>query len=371
MVVPQNNPEDDDDDDRSSDSDFDIENTVAEHSEGSDDEDVDETEIPNDSLGKRKRRGVADTPRKRNRGDDQDSDDAPIPATKGKKRTPRKGGKVTFAEMDSGDEVTISQGTRKSSRGNKAGILIDEDEEGGEGGWVKTRSQRRLEVEDERPLATIEGATINVDEAWARLAAIPVGRPPDEVAKETPVQDEADFIIIKRTTRYAGEVTIEEKRVHKHSAEAKLYLQEQEDQKKKSTPDVPMEDIENAPEEADDIKATLRRPLKRRSRFEANPTGEVKALPPHLQLRWPRTKTAEMANADRSKFTGPKGVPAAKINTVDKSRLDWAGYVDKSGIAEELDKYGKSKSTYLGRQDFLNRTENHIEAERRDARQKI
>jgi hypothetical protein len=368
----QNDPEDSDDD-RSSDSDFNIEKTAVEESDFSDDDEAPKANIPGDVLGKRKRKGGASASRKRTKGDDDDSDDEPTSAVKGKQGRQRAKGKVTFAELDSGDEVTITQGSRKSKRGGKVGIVIDEDEEGGDGGWVKTRSQRRLEVEDERPLATTDGATIDVDDVWARLAAMPVGRPPDEIEKEAPIQNEADFITIKRTTRFAGEVTTEEKRVHKNSAEAKLYLEEQEGQKKKATSDAQMEDIENIPAGTDDVSTApaLRRPLKRRSRFEANPTGEVKSLPPQLQLRWPRDKTVEMANADRSKYTGPKGLPAAKINTVDKSRQDWAGYVDKTGIAEELDKYGKSKSTYLGRQDFLNRAENHIEAERRDARQKI
>jgi Bucentaur or craniofacial development len=185
-------------------------------------------------------------------------------------------------------------------------------------------------------------------------------------AQEPPIVED-DYITIKRTTRFAGEVTTEEKRVHKHSAEAKLYLQEQEEKRRKAT-----EPDENAtPEESETAKAVLRKPLKRPSRFEPNPTGEVKALPPHLQLRWPRDRvlvtTTSAANAGSTK-TWPKLTDATKLNTVQKSRHDWAGYVDKEGIAEELDEYGKSKASYLGRTEFLNRTENRQEDERREAR---
>jgi hypothetical protein len=44
--------------------------------------------------------------------------------------------------------------------------------------------------------------------------------------------------------------------------------------------------------------------------------------------------------------------------------------VDKEGIAEELDEYGKSKQSYMGRTEFLNRTETRREDEMRDMRMK-
>lgn len=232
---------------------------------------------------------------------------------------------------------------------------------------------------ERRPLANTLHATINVDAVWARLSALPLGKPPEpiisqvetlnpETEKENEPEDE--YITIKRTTRFAGEVTTEEKRVHKHSAEAKLYLQEQEENRRKAA-----ETDENiAPEDQDSPKPTLRRPLKRPSRYEPNPSGEVKALPPHLQLRWPRSKGLS-ATGTTFKIGTAKAMTslpgATKLNTVEKSRYDWAGFVDKEGIAEELDEYGKSKASYLGREEFLNRAENRQEEERRDAKRKV
>jgi Bucentaur or craniofacial development len=218
-----------------------------------------------------------------------------------------------------------------------------------------------------------------VDAAWARLSALPIGKPPDPIISqdETPKPDtqkqrepEDEYITIKRITRFAGEVTTEEKRVHKHSAEAKLYQQEQEEKRRKVT-----ETDENvAPEDEDTPKLTLRKPLKRPSRYEPNPAGEVKALPPHLQLRWPRNK-APIASGGTVKTGTIKAISslqgATKLNTVEKSRHDWVGFVDKEGIAEELDEYGKSKASYLGREEFLKRAENREEDERRDARRKV
>jgi len=42
---------------------------------------------------------------------------------------------------------------------------------------------------------------------------------------------------------------------------------------------------------------------------------------------------------------------------VQKSALDWKGYVTKEGLAEELEAYGRSKGGYLAREDFLGRAE--------------
>jgi len=46
-----------------------------------------------------------------------------------------------------------------------------------------------------------------------------------------------------------------------------------------------------------------------------------------------------------------------KLTTLEKSRLDWAGYVDKAGIGDELDKQKKGGAGYLDRKDFLGRVE--------------
>lgn len=62
------------------------------------------------------------------------------------------------------------------------------------------------------------------------------------------------------------------------------------------------------------------------------------------------------------------GKDAKKLNTVEKSAMDWAGFVDKEGIADELDAAGKSKGAYKSRQEFLARVEQKKEEESRRAR---
>jgi Bucentaur or craniofacial development len=235
--------------------------------------------------------------------------------------------------------------------------------------------------QERRPLTQIGNATADVDSIWARLASLPIGRPPEPLEPK-PTENEEDYITIHRTTKFAGQVTTEERRVLKTSQEAKVYLTEQEANKKKQRKEQEAELAEvNAENEEGQFDGPapppLRRPLFRKSRFEPNPTGEVKALPPHLQLRWPRDKLpfGKAPGADENAIFNPRALPmlapAAKLNTVQKSKYDWAGYVDKAGIAEELDQYGKSKQSYAERTGFLNRLEGRKEEERLAAKRKV
>ena len=45
----------------------------------------------------------------------------------------------------------------------------------------------------------------------------------------------------------------------------------------------------------------------------------------------------------------------AKLNVLEKSRLDWAGFVDKEGISDELKQH--NKDGYVERQEFLRRSD--------------
>jgi hypothetical protein len=53
-----------------------------------------------------------------------------------------------------------------------------------------------------------------------------------------------------------------------------------------------------------------------------------------------------------------------------KSKLDWATYVDREGIQDELDVHSRAKDSYLHRTDFLGRLEARQEEERRNIRLK-
>ena len=213
--------------------------------------------------------------------------------------------------------------------------------------------------EKKKAAANTEGATVDVDELWAKLNSVPKPNsiaqtldtaaqiaqelgdtdktkdvsllpPTDKPTDSKPAAPRSShtepMITIKRTYIFAGQTTTEEKLVPASSAEARLYQQSQEAFKQQE------QALPNA-----NGKPMLRRPKKRASMFDPNPNGVPGAA-----------------------AAGGKG---PKLNTIEKSKLDWAGYVDKEGMKEELDTAEKGKEGYLGKMDFLGR----VGAKREDA----
>jgi hypothetical protein len=62
---------------------------------------------------------------------------------------------------------------------------------------------------------------------------------------------------------------------------------------------------------------------------------------------------------------------ALKMSTVQKSALDWKGFVSQEGLRDELDEYGKSKKGFMAREAFLDRAAGAREQAARDARLKL
>lgn len=60
------------------------------------------------------------------------------------------------------------------------------------------------------------------------------------------------------------------------------------------------------------------------------------------------------------------GKKAPKLNTLEKSRLDWAGFVDQEGIGDDLKRH--NKGGYLQEQDFLHRVSAKRDADWKGAR---
>lgn len=204
--------------------------------------------------------------------------------------------------------------------------------------------------QEKKPISDVEGSTVDVDKIWAQMNSSPQPaaaqlqsevetglRKPSENAEDphtsglqaydanvrTATGDAVnsastgeEMITIKRTYAFAGEAITEEKTVPKSSAEARLYLQSQQ-----TSPD---------PISKPGAQPPLRRPKKRVSMFE--PSSD---------------SLGQASNASKGK--GPK------LNTIEKSKLDWAGYVDKEGMKDELDGAEKSKDGYLGKKEFLDR----------------
>lgn len=307
----------------------------------------------------------------------EDEEDAAAPtARKGKRKAP------VDEELDSGDEVTIKAARKKSKKSNKGGedgdadVLLSDDE-GGEGGLIKTRAQRAVEKKERRPLARTEGATVDVEALWAQMTAAPLrpeqpeplpsastaqdaAAPAVAQAADTPVEEE--LLTVTKTFVFAGQNTTEEKQIPRSALE-------------KHTADgwKPVTAVKSTDAtEASKSKPTdphIRRPLRRPTRFDPNPAGYVRALAPEHQLSWPRKTTSPTAPPPDSLLEGAKKpTKAIKLNVVDKSRMDWSGFVVKEGIAAELQEHGKSKDNYMGRRDFLAGVEARREEEGRKGR---
>ncbi|KAL4977025.1 bucentaur or craniofacial development-domain-containing protein [Aspergillus desertorum] len=324
------------------------------------------------------------------------------PAAKKRKMKDKTGDATQeVAELDSGDEAMIQKAKeRKQKQKQKrdgegpdnededVDVDFDEDfDEGGMGGFVRTRAMKMRIQEERKPLAKIDGATIDVDAIWAQmnapdsklgLAPTPDTQKQDETpAADTEVRDQennnpteanapaekpsqqlSEMVKIKRTYKFAGEMITEEKVVPRDSAEAKLFLYGNGDGEVVAVTGDEIANITGKGSEGTSTDHTLRirRPLRRISRFDPNPSGSIKKS-------WEKQPLTENgAGAGHGNVQGPK------INTVEKSRMDWAAYVDQEGISDELRMHSKAKEGFLGRMDFLNRVDAKKEEERRNAR---
>lgn len=165
-----------------------------------------------------------------------------------------------------------------------------------------------------------------------------------------PIDDKPKSTIkIKYNYKFAGKVHSCEKTVPLNSAEAKLHL------------NTKLSDPTHAAVEScsSDSSIPPKRPIRlaRRSIFE--PVSDN--ITPRSDLRLGvRKQTNSKLESSVSQ--------EKKLNTVEKSALDWASFVDEEGIGDELIAAGKSKDAYKARQEFLARVEQKKENESRRAR---
>ncbi|KAB5558054.1 bucentaur or craniofacial development-domain-containing protein [Coniochaeta sp. 2T2.1] len=296
---------------------------------------------------------------------------AAAPSTTTKRKRKQAGGQEEAEDAgfeNSGDEAIIGRGKKRLKRGRQNAL---EDEEGGEGGLIKTRSQRAAEKE-EKKYAKVQGpVTIDVDKIWREMVEgeptkvqdmekdkddVTVLESPSKSATQPQPEGAAQattdpnaMVRIKRTYNFAGKVHTEEKLVARDSAEAKLYFAS-------LGLDAPPGTTDAADDQQQPVKRLPRKAF--RSAFEPVFSDN---LPKRSDLNLGMGVLREAREAATR-------AEAKKLNTVEKSRMDWAGYVDKEGIKDELELAGKSKTSFVGRQDFLARSEARREEEARRAR---
>ncbi|ODQ81300.1 hypothetical protein BABINDRAFT_165990 [Babjeviella inositovora NRRL Y-12698] len=207
----------------------------------------------------------------------------------------------------------------------------------GGGGLIKTRTQRAQEAQESKfarvGLSRTSGIDVNsiFDDMKKMSTEGRLFTP--ESTRLTPAEElQVERIQIERTYEFAGRVVSEKKMVDANSAEAKAYLN--------SSKLVMVETKVEAPEEVKvEEKFTktglpLRRPLKRPSLID-------------------------------SILLNPKAV---KLSTLEKSRLDWATYVDHNKISDELKTQGKNG--FLDKQEFLHKVDMKQYNDLRDLRNK-
>ncbi|KAJ8065618.1 hypothetical protein OCU04_006293 [Sclerotinia nivalis] len=312
----------------------------------------------------------------------EDEDSTAVIDKPKKKTAKRKRGIDEEAEdagfENSGDEAIIEKGLKRRKKKSRKDGRDGEEDEGGEGGLVKTRSMRAQEKIEKKPLADTKAATVDVDALWAAMISgkpasstitepkpsakpLNVSTSPNTGSKSPELhrgsRERSSFnegpdsmVMIKRTYNFAGKVITEQKLVQKDSAEAKLFLASQESNAGKEG---------TAGKEAE-LFVKPKRNLKKARRSIFEPIIE-NLTPQRTDLYFGTAAAARNLNGGVG-----AGKEVKKLNTVEKSAMDWAGFVDKEGYKDELDAAGKKKGAYGERQAFLARVEaKKVEDERR------
>lgn len=233
-------------------------------------------------------------------------------------------------------------------------------------GLIKTRAQRQAELSKEREYEKTQDVnpTFDVNSVWESMKnkslAVPSSRKnSDSIAtsQNSDSQSESsnyttsqkpsnisepqttslsgfkdEYIIIKKVYSFAGKVSIEEQRVLKSSAEGLAYLKEQESTDKSANVASSNSSSGSVIDKPIINKTTSSVPQKRR--------GPVKRKQGSLM--------------DELNSLKPK-----KLNTLEKSKMDWLGYINKEGIKDELVLH--NKNGYLQKQDFLSRVDTRLE----------
>ncbi|CAG8477079.1 8014_t:CDS:2 [Paraglomus occultum] len=159
---------------------------------------------------------------------------------------------------------------------------------------------------------------------------------PEKVAK----RGSSKLITITRTYEFAGDFITEETEVPEDSDEAKAYLLAQSQ-------------TSSSEQLNDNSHASL----------QSSESSRSKPILPVKQ----RPAKSQRAKSNLSKLVDAMKKPT-KLNTLDKSKLDWNKFVDKEGIKDEL-KY-HNKNGFIEKQDFLQRTYSRQEADLKAMRKK-
>ncbi|KAF8247066.1 BCNT-domain-containing protein [Wilcoxina mikolae CBS 423.85] len=237
---------------------------------------------------------------------------------------------------DFSDDSSSEPEDATASKPKKRKRTLSTTSETASGGLIKTRSQRALEMRSKAGGVSSGAVTTDVDALWAAMnsPAPPKSKPEtseksssSEAAAAVHSETGEKMVSITHTYEFAGKTITEEKLVPASSETARVHLSSSVSPATTTTPE--------------DGKPTRRPPPKKRA------------------------SAFDSAAASRSKAAQP-----TKINTLEKSRLDWAGFVDKEGIGDDLKKWNKGDKGYLDRQAFLGRVDENRDRQWKEANKK-
>lgn len=200
---------------------------------------------------------------------------------------------------------------------------------------VRTRSQRERELPSKQPTTlVVEDSKLDISSIFQELKQRSKNphlyreeEKGDEKPEEKPAEDVLgpEKIRIETSYAFAGKVITELKLVDSDSAEAKAYLSS--------------------------TSALSLKPEEERKNRSSIPV--IRKLPNSEETVELRIKLKRPSLID--KFLGSVNNKRLKLSTLEKSRLDWASFVDKRKIKDELSIH--NKGGYLDRQDFLGRVD--------------
>lgn len=216
--------------------------------------------------------------------------------------------------------------------------------------WARLNNPQasRPSIETQKPPDTITNAE-NIPPSSDTV-------PKDTLAQSLQVSSPEPTITIPHTYTFAGQTHTSTKIVPASSKEAQAYLA--------------LKDRDSTATAG----PALRRPLARKGLLDPNPQCLIKgvARPPRSDL--PTSiggqGTKHLNAATKAKVWELGKKKDVKLNTVEKSKLDWEAEVERQGLREELEKAEKSGGSYLGRMEFLGRGDQLREEEAKKARLK-
>ncbi|GAA5874636.1 hypothetical protein JCM16303_002933 [Sporobolomyces ruberrimus] len=172
--------------------------------------------------------------------------------------------------------------------------------------------------------------------------------------------DQTDLVTIKVTYKFAGDTITQDKKVPRDSQEAQNYFALHPELSSKPAPSSPSKPASSDPTTSslDALFGPETTPTNTSTPTSAEPSNppESAAPPPRPAASAPKRKKAGGGGLGAMAASLGVGSKPAKLNTLEKSKLDWNSYVQTQDGLEDTLQHAR-KDGYLEKKDFLDRVE--------------